>query len=232
MNAVELFCGYGVISDSFKEVGFKTWKTDIRKRKGICEPDLKKSILQLSARDIPFKKVHVLWASPPCDVWSYASGNFHWNQDGTPKTLKCLEHIEILKKTLELIDKIEPDIFFIENPRGRLRHFPFFVEWLKKHHAVEKTLTYSSYGFPAPKPTNIFTTARGISFKEMDKFGRGAKSNFKLDNISTGQKQKIPQALSDEIVNYVRDFFEGRVREPAIQITINQFLENKPRGSF
>lgn len=206
-NVVELFCGYGIISNSFKKAGFNVFSTDIRKRKGVCEPDLRKNILQLTSMDIPFKKVHVLWASPPCDVWSYASGNFHWNKDGTPKTEKCLEHIEILKKTLELIDKLKPEIFFIENPRGRLRHFPLMIEFLKKHLAVIKTLTYSSYGFPTTKPTNIFTNVRDISFKELDKFGRGARIKFKLDNISKGQKQKIPLPLAEAIVKYVQDIY-------------------------
>jgi hypothetical protein len=205
MNFVELFCGFGIVTSSFRDAGFQTWKTDIRKRKGICEPDLRKNILQLKRSEIPFKKIHVLWASPPCDVWSYASGNFHWNSDGSPKTEKCKEHIDILKKTLELIEEISPDIFLIENPRGRLRNFPFFVKWLKKNYAVEKTLTYSSYGFPATKPTNIFTNARDISFKQLDRFGRGAKRYFKLDNISVCQKQKVPGALSKTIVRYCVD---------------------------
>ncbi len=213
-NIIELFCGYGIISNSFKKAGFQTFSTDIRKRKGVCEPTLRKNILQLTSRDIPFKKVHVLWASPPCDVWSYASGNFHWNQDGTPKTKKCLEHIKILKKTLELIDEISPDIFFIENPRGRLRDFPFFIKWLEKHQAVCKTLTYSSYGFPTTKPTNIFTNVREISFKELDRFGRGAKVKTKLDNISVCQKQKIPQSLADEIVKYVRGIIVNQLFPP------------------
>lgn len=204
-NVVELFCGYGIIAGSFKAKGFNVFLTDIRKRKGVCEPDLRKNILQLKASEIPFKKVHVLWASPPCDVWSYASGVFHWNENGTPKTIKCLEHIKILEKTLELINQLNPDIFFIENPRGRLRKWPFFLEWLEKHHAVIKTLTYSSYGFPTPKPTNIFTNAKDIQFKELDKFGRGAKVDFKIDNISKGQKQKIPRALADDIVKYVQE---------------------------
>lgn len=204
MNFIEFFCGYGVITEEFKKAGFNTWKTDIRKRLGVCEPNLKINILQLNLEVIPFKKVNVLWASIPCNIWSYAGGNFHWNKEGTPKTKKCIEHLEILKKTLELIDEISPDFFFIENPRGRLRFYPFFVEWLNKHHAVTKTLTMSSYGFRATKPTNIFTNAIDIQFKELDRFGRGAKSNFKMDNISVCQKQKTPQPLAEEIVKYVR----------------------------
>ncbi len=209
MNFVELFCGFGIVTSSFQKAGFQTWKTDIRKRKGVCEPTLRKNILQLKREDIPFENVHVLWASVPCDCWSYAGGSFHWNKDGTPKTEKCQEHIELLKKTLKLIDEIKPDIFFIENPRGKLRNFKPFLEWLERNSAVIKILTYSSYGFPATKPTNIFTNARDISFKELDKFGRGAKTNFKLDNISVCQKQKVPEALAEDIVKYVREIFQA-----------------------
>lgn len=206
-TAVELFCGYGVISKFLERAGFKTWKTDIRKRKGVCMPDLKKDIMQLSRKEIPFEKVSVLWASLPCDCWSYAAGSFHW-KDGQPKTQKCLDHIEMLKKTLELIDEIKPEIFFIENPRGKLRYFPEFMSWMEKHHAVCKTLTYSSYGFPATKPTNIFTNCK-IDFRPLAKFGRGAKVNFKLDNIAVGQKQKIPEDLAKEISKFLKILFSS-----------------------
>lgn len=215
LNSVELFCGYGSITEELKHVGFSTFKTDIRRRKGVCEPDLKINIMELNgAADIPFNKVHILWASPPCDVWSYASGSFHWNPDGSPKTKKCLEHIEILKKTLAVIEEVAPDIWFIENPRGRLRHYRPFLDWLVRMEGKVKILTYSSYGFPTAKPTNIFTNT-DIEFKELGRFGRGAKSNFKLDNISKGQKQKVPGALAKDVAEYVRAFFQ-----------------NKPRGSF
>lgn len=205
-NVVELFCGYGVISDSFKKLGFEIFTTDIRKRKGVCEPDLRKDILELRKQDIPFEKVHVLWASPPCDIWSYASGSFHWTGEGLPKTEKSQAHIKILMRTLELIEEITPDYFFIENPRGRMRRYPPFVEWLEKHNGVEKTLTYSSYGFKTVKPTNIFTNLKEISFKDLDRFGRGAKNKFKLENASKCQKQKVPQELSDFIAKSVQDF--------------------------
>lgn len=214
LNSVELFCGYGSITDEFKNVGFSTFKTDIRKRKGVCEPDLRIDIMQLKRSDIPFDRVSVLWASPPCDVWSYASGGFHWNKDGTPKTKKCLGHIEILKKTLAVIEEVNPEIWFIENPRGRLRSYAPFLEWLERMRGTTKVLTYSSYGFPTAKPTNIFTNT-DIEFKELGRFGRGARSNFKLDNISKGQKQKIPRSLAKDIAKYIRVFFQ-----------------NKPRGSF
>lgn len=133
-NFVEFFCGFGSVTESFRKRGFKTWKTDIRKRKDVCEPDLRINIMQLRARDIPFKRVHALWASPPCDVWSYAAGSFHWNK--------------------------------------------------------------------VTKPTNIFTNAKDIKFKELAAFGRGAKIKHKFSNISKNKISKIPEELADEISAY------------------------------
>lgn len=208
MNVVELFSGSGTISEEFKRAGHNTFTVDIRKRKGVCEPDLRKNIIQLTIQDIPFDKVDILWASPPCDVWSYASGSFHWNKDGSPKTQKCQEHIKLLEKCLDVIDEISPGLFFIENPRGRLRKYPAVLKFLKKQHAVTKSLTLSSYGFPTTKPTNIFTNAINYIPKVQHRFGRGAKVQHRFDNMTKCQKQKVPGRLAIEI----REFCEKEVK--------------------
>lgn len=202
MNVVELFSGSGEISQEFKRAGHNTFSIDIRRRKGICEPDLKADVLDISTHDIPFKKCHVLWASLPCDVWSYAAGNFHWTEEGLPKTKKCLVHLRILEKTMALIDELRPDIFFIENPRGRLRKYLAVKNFLKKYRAVTKSLTLSSYGFCTTKPTNLFTNAVDYNPKVQDRFGRGAKVRHNFNNLTKCQRQKTPQLLAEEIRKY------------------------------
>lgn len=212
MNIVELFSGSGTISKEFEKAGHKVFSVDIRKRKGICEPSLRKNIMQLKREDIPFKKCHVLWASPPCDVWSYASGSFHWNQDGTPKTKKCLEHINILHKCLNLIDELSPGYFFIENPRGRLRKYPSILAFLDKWSGTTKYLTYSSYGFPTTKPTNIFTNALNFNTRTPDPFGRGAKVQHSFDNLTKCQKQKVPGTLAKELVTFCEQNQKSKIK--------------------
>lgn len=204
MNVVELFSGNAIISNEFKLSGHNTFSIDVRRRKGVCEPDLKKDIMQLRIKDIPFKKVDVIWASPPCDVWSYAAGSFHWN-DNKPRTFKCLNHIKLLDKTLTIIEKLCPGLFFIENPRGRLRYYKGMIDFLIKNRGMIKEITYSSYGFPTTKPTDIFTNAIDYMPKELDKFGRGAKVDYKLDNFSKCQKQKVPGSLAKEIRRYCEE---------------------------
>jgi len=202
MNVVELFSGSGTLSAEFKRAGHKTFTVDIRKRKGICMPDLRKNILQLKRSDIPFKKIDVLWLSPPCDVWSYAAGSFHWHSDDTPKTEKCQVHIQILLKSLALIEKLSPGYFFLENPRGRMRYYPALMKFLINYPGVCRELTYSSYGFPTIKPTNIFTSALDYLPRSLGAYGRGAKNKAVFDNLTKCQRQKVPSSLAREIRLY------------------------------
>ena len=200
LNVVELFCRSGTISKEFKKAGHNVFTIDIRKRKGICEPDLRKNIMQVRLKDIPFKKVHVLWASPPCDVFSKASGFFHWTKEGLPKTKKCLEHLDILKKCLKLIDKIVPDIFFIENPDGRMKYNQEMIRFLIRKNAMIKKTYFSLYGFGTLKPTNIFTNALNYNPRSIKNWKNNRHVIF--DNLTKCQKQSIPGQFAKEIVEY------------------------------
>lgn len=203
MNFVELYCGSGTVESVFYNRGFATFKIDNRRRKGICEPTLRKDIMKVKRKDIPFDHVHALWCSFPCQVFSHAAGAFHFIE-GKPVSKQAEYFISLLVKTLKLIDEIDPDVFFIENPRGHLRYRKEMIDFLVKKHGMIKELTYSSYGFPTKKPTNIFTNARDYFPKDLDSYGRGAKNNFDLfDSMTVCQRQKIPVLLAQEICDYV-----------------------------
>ena len=212
LNILELFSGSGVLSKRFGERGHKVFSIDIRQRKGVCEPDLRKDIMQVRLKDIPFKKVHVIWASPPCDVFSKAGANFHWNKDGSPKTKKCFEHIKILKKCLALIEKISPDYFFIENPDGKMKYRKELVNFLIRNNAMIKRVNYRDYGFGTLKPTTIFTNALNYNPKSnsnksvLDSFVKDNKFVI-FDNLSKNQKQTLPNNFVKEIVNYCEKSF-------------------------
>jgi len=199
MKVLELFSGSGNLSRAFQAKGHTVLSVDIRRRKGVCEPTLRKDVLDLTARYLTCT-FDIVWASPPCDIWSYAAGGSHWTPDGLPKTKKSLVHLHILERTLAIIDELRPAYFFIENPRGRLRNYPRLTSWLKDRGGIVKTLTLSSYGFPTTKPTNIFTNALDWQPKELDRFGRGAKTSGTFDNLTRCQRQATPRALADELV--------------------------------
>lgn len=210
MNVVELFCGSGTISKAFKALGHNVFSIDIRQRKGSCEPSLRKDILDVLVSDIPFKKIDVIWASPPCDVFSKNAIYFHWNKDGTPKTKKCLEHLRILRKTLVLIDKIKPGIFFIENPDGKMKYRKELVNFLIRNNAMTKKVNYGEYGFGTLKPTNLFTNALDYNPKSTSNYSNNEKQDKVIfDNLTKCQRQSIPVKLAEEIASYCDNKIRG-----------------------
>ena len=208
-RGIELFCGSGKISQALNENGFSSKKVDIRKRKGICMPDLRINILELTAAQIlelcETTELFFMWLSPPCDIWSYASGGFHLDRYYNPRTEKAEEHIKILNKSLGLIEELKPKYWFIENPRGHLRYYPKMIDFLIRNGGMTKELTLSSYGFPTIKPTNIFTNAHDLKFKRLESFGRGAKNVGKFNNMTKTQRQSIPKELANHIANYLKN---------------------------
>lgn len=208
MNVIELFSGSGVISRKFRERGHNVFSIDIRKRKGICEPDLRKDIMRVTLRDIPFEKVDVVWASPPCDVFSKAAGHFHW-KGNIPITPKCLEHIYLLKKTLKLIERIKPGTFFVENPDGKMKYMPDLVNFLIRNNAMTKKAYYSLYGFGTLKPTTIFTNALDYNPRN-NKLDTSENNRVIFDNLTKCQKQAIPEELAEEIVGYCEEKYGPR----------------------
>lgn len=211
LNGIELFCGSGKLSSSFNEKGHNFKTVDIRKRKGKCMPDLKADILKISSQSlnelINFQKLDILWVGLPCDIWSYASGGFHLNKNYQALTNKAVCHIKILEKCQALIKELNPTYWFIENPRGKLRNYPPFVEWLKNKQALTYQLTLSSYGFPTTKPTNIFSNCCTLFFKELDSFGRGAKCTQDFSNLTKCQRQSYPIEFCKEIVHLCENLY-------------------------
>jgi len=78
----------------------------------------------------------------------------------TPKTETAELGIKIAQRTLDIITYLQflnPDlIYYIENPRGKLRKSPC-MEALPLRH----TITYCQYGDTRMKPTDIWTNNRG-----------------------------------------------------------------------
>ena len=153
---LELFSGSGHIAAAASIRGFDTVTVDIEPK---FNPDICIDIQNLRRSILP-RSVDVVWASIPCQVYSILNLANHWEKICigyrryyyTPKTPAALEALRILAATIRLIKKLNPIFYFIENPRGALRHMPHmaFVPYRRLVH-------YSDYGFDYPKPTDIFT---------------------------------------------------------------------------
>tara|TARA_R110000824_G_scaffold18877_2_gene74044 strand:+ start:51 stop:674 length:624 start_codon:yes stop_codon:yes gene_type:complete len=147
MKVLELFAGSRSFSKAAEELGHETFAVDIKDFDNI---DYVTDILDFDVAKVPFKP-DIIWASPPCTYFSVASIGHHWNKDHTPKTKEAIVGCQIVIKTLEIINELQPDYFFIENPRGKLRKLDF----MKK--LPRATVTYCQYGDVRMKPTDIWT---------------------------------------------------------------------------
>jgi site-specific DNA-cytosine methylase len=150
MKLLELFAGSRSIGKEAEQQGYEVFSIDINNFKNI---DLVIDILKLKKDMIPFTP-DVIWASPPCTYFSVASIGVHWFEDHKPKTKEALLGMEILNKTLSIFKWYPNAIYFMENPRGKMR---------KKVSGIDRTtITYCSYATDETevvtmKPTDIWS---------------------------------------------------------------------------
>lgn len=214
---VELFAGSRSFSKVADDLGHRTFSVDWENYDNI---DLKIDISEMMVYDVPFIP-DVVWASPDCSTYSIASCSTHRNAgDKSPKTDYAKECDETNQHFLTLIKSwlnMNPNmVFFIENPRGNLRHMPFMKEF-KRH-----TVWYCQYGDDRAKPTDIWTNSTDWIPRpechnyKYDKQGnivnkhchhqsarRGAKTGTQ-GRKGSYERSQIPEELCKEILKSIK----------------------------
>ena len=181
MRILELFSGTKSVSKVFAAAGWEVLTVD---NDPTSAPEICMDAMQLTCLDILSRMggpPDVIWASPPCTCFSVASIGRHWT-GGTrayiPKTQAAISAIALVAHTLTLIDRLGPQFYFVENPRGVLRKLPV-MRGVPRH-----TVTYCQYGDTRMKPTDIWTNHPDPRFKPICRNGapcherapRGAKT--------------------------------------------------------
>jgi hypothetical protein len=200
MNVLELFAGSRSIGKAAELLGYSVFSSDLYLYENI---NYAVDILNFDIDKVPFKP-DIIWASPPCTTFSVASLGHHWTggkKGYIPKTENALLGIEIAKATLNIINQLQPNFWFIENPRGLLRKMPF-MSLLKRH-----TVTYCQYGDNRMKPTDIWTNSNLWHPKPMCKNGdkchiaapRGSNTGTQ-GKRNAYERSKIPNELCIEIL--------------------------------
>ena len=153
MKILELFAGSRSIGNAAEKLNFEVFSVDWTQYENI---DLVIDIGTLKITDIPFIP-DVIWASPDCTTYSIAACSTHRTNTKEPKSEYAKKCDAVNKHWIGLIKdwlKINPFlVFFIENPRGMLRHMDFMQEF-KRH-----TVWYCKYGDDRAKPTDIWTNS-------------------------------------------------------------------------
>ena len=202
---VEVFSGSGHVSQAAAKRGYQTFTIDFNEK---FNPDIATDIERLRFSQLPNpKNVVAAWLSVPCYVHSVLSIATHWNKVSigyrqyyyTPKTKKAIQALRILNKAIRLIKYLNPIFYFIENPRGALRHMPqmVFVPY-------RKTVSYADYGFKVYKPTDIFTNCRHFQPIQI-KGAIGRTFEEKIANKGNNYTRSlVPPGLITEVLDAFR----------------------------
>ena len=212
MKLLELFSGQGTISASFKKNGFETYRVDWSDK---VEAELHADVTLLTIEqiiDLCGGVPDIVWASPQCTTYSIATHRHRTLKEGlTPKTKTAKYDDQVNVALWQLIDGLleaGTRYYFVENPRGRMRHMDFVKN------RPFYTVSYCSYGrkgnakgyedFYINKPTDIWTNHPMPNFKELctkSKLGHihgASKSADKRDYLNRGE---IPAALRSHLVS-------------------------------
>jgi hypothetical protein len=200
MKVLELFAGSRSVGKVADQLGWEVFSSDFEAFEGI---DYQIDILKFDVSKVPFKP-DIVWASPPCTGFSVAAIGRNWEKtetDAIPKTDTARLGIELVKKTIEIIEHFKPQYFFIENPRGMLRKLEI-VQRFKR-----QGVTYCQYGDDRMKPTDIWTNSDKWIPRPMCKNGDSCHISAPRGS-STGtqglanayERSKIPEQLCLEIL--------------------------------
>lgn len=231
---LELFAGSCSIGKAAKELGMEVFSSDIRsferlkKKEDTEEIHYKVDIHDFEINKLPFQP-DIVWASPPCTAFSVASCWLHWDIDPNdkrkriPATAKANLGISMVKKTLDVISKIKPRYWFIENPRGMLRKQEFMIEGVEKLKGARYTVTYCKYGDFRMKPTDIWSNINAINQnawtpREMCRRGetchesspRGSQKGGVMRESNSYERSRIPKELCTEILKACEKDFNNQ----------------------
>lgn len=215
IKILELFAGTRSIGKAFEKRGHKVFSVEWNK--DFENIDLYKDISELTAQEILEKFGHpdVIWMSPDCTTFSIAAISHHrrkneenGNLDPVSDYAKFCDKVD--QHCLDLIRKLNPSLWFIENPRGGMRK----MTWMKG--LPRYTVTYCQYGDNRMKPTDIWTNHPNPKFKPPCHNGdpchesapRGSKTGTQGLNGSV-LRSVIPPPLCEHIVDICEEYIKN-----------------------
>ena len=162
MKLLELFSGTKSVGKVAYQLGYEVISLDLNLK---ADADITCNILDWDYKIFPPKYFDLIWASPPCDTFSFMR-NIHIGRNGhTTETLqRDIDTIglPILRQTEKIIDYFKPKYYFIENPQtGKMKDYidkPFYdVDYCM----------YSDWGYK--KRTRVWTNVLGFTPKTCKK---------------------------------------------------------------
>jgi len=217
LNVADIFCGTKSIGNEFKCNGHNVVTLDWD---DIHSPDLCVDYIDIEIDDIlsysGWDKIDYIHFSPDCTTYSIAAISKHRNKDGSPKSIKAAKADEIREKMVDMVYNIQPTLFTIENPVGKLRKF---TEMVKIGDDFDHSkITYCQYGSKNMKPTDIWHNIPTLELREPCKNGmtchesapRGSRCGIQGSKNAI-ERGKIPYELCKDIRIAVEEYYNANI---------------------
>ena len=212
MKILELFKGTGSITNHFEDMdNVEVISLDILKK---YNPTIVSDIMDFDYKQFDIGYFDIIWASPECKVFSMLQ-NTHIGKKW--KNKEELENVRkdnsiFINKTIEIIDYLKPEFYFIENPRYS-KMWDYIENDIYKDKFV--LVDYCYFDYPYKKPTKILTnkTLNNMLCKCTGnpkhplrlgvyggKMANVLKVNRIKDNTTLNQRYSIPPKLLDYLL--------------------------------
>lgn len=199
---IDLFAGLGGFSAAFDDAdGWEVVTVEIQDE---FNPEIQEDVLNLRPSDLP--KADVVLASPPCTAFSMAASGTHLDAEGRPVSEWGRESLALVHHTVGLIQGIDPEWYFIENPMGGMR---------RVLGRPEAHVWWCQYRSDRAKPTDLwgrippsFDARRchnGNTDCHHEAAPRGSDSGTQASDRSAAERAKLPYGLSKAILESVEN---------------------------
>ena len=201
MRTLELFSGKNQsFSSVAQELGCECLTLDI-----MADADYKMDIMDFDYKKFPPGYFGIIWASPPCNTFSIMRRSNIGRKlkafGDLIVTKKILDDdmiatgVPILRKAQEIINYLNPDVWFIENPKtGRMKDFmenqPFY------------DVDYCRYGFTYKKSTRIWTNLKNFIPKTCNR-DRNLRHENQMSDFSLKQRYAVPKPLIHSLLKSI-----------------------------
>lgn len=214
---LDLFSGLGGFSAAFEDAdGWDVYTVDLDPDDRF-DPDLQADVMDLRPADLFDLIGHareeidvlVVLASPPCTELSLASNGHHNHfDDADPKTPAARNAVALAYHTIGLVRSLNPDYWFMENPRGKPRQVIG---------RPTGTVTLCQYGYDWQKPTDLWGRHPPMEYRTCspgDGCHQGGPSGFDGEGHirDPAERARLPYQLSASILEAV----EGRQEQKSV----------------